>query len=85
MNQQDEQAITTTIELRLFAGLQQFNPPSPEAYPIGKGTTVRTVLKELGIPEEKARLLFVNGIKADLDSVLQGGERVGLFPPVGGG
>jgi molybdopterin converting factor small subunit len=85
VNRQDEHDRPTTIELRLFAGLQHFNPPSPEAYPIGKGTTVRTVLKALGIPEEKARLLFVNGIKAGLDSVLQGGERVGIFPPVGGG
>jgi molybdopterin converting factor small subunit len=74
-----------TIELRLFAGLQQFNPPSPETYPIEEGTTIRAVVKALNIPEEKAKLLFVNGIKAGLDSVLQGGERVGIFPPVGGG
>jgi molybdopterin converting factor small subunit len=74
-----------TIELRLFAGLQRFNPPSPEAYPIKEGTTIRTLVKALNIPEEKAKLIFINGIKATLDSVLQGGERVGIFPPVGGG
>ena len=85
MNQQNEQAMATTIELRLFAGLQQFNPPSPAAHPIKKGITIQAVLKELGLPEDKAKLLFIDGIKADLNSVLQGGERVGIFPPVGGG
>jgi molybdopterin converting factor small subunit len=74
-----------TIDIRLFAGLQQFNPPSPEAHPIREGTTIRTLLKELKIPEEKAKLLFINGIKSSLDSVLKKGDRVGIFPPVGGG
>jgi len=75
----------TTIDIRLFAGLQQFNPPSPEAYPIEEGMTIRALVNALNIPQEKAKLLFINGIKASLDSVLQGGERVGIFPPVGGG
>ena len=74
-----------TIELKLFAGLQQFKPQGTETYPIDDGTTIRDLLKTLKIPEEKAKLLFVDGIKADLDVVLHGGERVGIFPPVGGG
>ena len=74
-----------TIDIRLFAGLQQFNPPSPKAHPVRKGTTIRALLKELKIPEDKAKLLFINGIKSSLDSVLKEGDRVGIFPPVGGG
>ena len=74
-----------TIDLRLFAGLQQFKPAHAKAYPIRDGTTIRDLIRALNIPEEKAKLLFVDGIKADLDSVLHGGERVGIFPPVGGG
>ena len=74
-----------TIDIRLFAGLQHFNPPSPEAYPIEERMTIRALVNALNIPQEKAKLLFINGIKASLDSVLQGGERVGIFPPVGGG
>jgi molybdopterin converting factor small subunit len=74
-----------TIDIRLFAGLQQFNPPTPDAHPIEDGTTIRILLKELNIPEEKAKLLFINGVKSNLDSVIQGGDRVGIFPPVGGG
>jgi molybdopterin converting factor small subunit len=82
---QDNDALKPTIDLRLFAGLQQFKPASCEAYPIKQGITIRELLKELNLPEKKAKLLFVNGIKADPDVVLHGGERVGIFPPVGGG
>ena len=74
-----------TIDLRLFATLQQFNPPHSEAVSITPGTTVRAVLEAIGVPLEKAKLIFVDGLKKDLDQTLSGGERVGIFPPVGGG
>jgi molybdopterin converting factor small subunit len=77
--------MTKTIDLRLFATLQQFEPPSARAYPIEKEMTARTLVEQLGIPEIKAKLIFINGIKRDLDSVLKDGDRVGIFPPVGGG
>ena len=77
--------MTTTIDLRLFATLQKFNPPAPDAYAITPGATVRDVLEQLGVPVEKARLIFVNSVKKDLNTRLEGGERVGIFPPVGGG
>ena len=73
------------IDLRLFATLQKFSPPHSEAIAITPGTTVRGVLKEIGVPVEKAKLIFVDGLKKDLDETLRGGERVGIFPPVGGG
>ena len=77
--------MTLTIDLRLFATLQQFQPPSSHAFQIKKGMKVRALVKQLGIPEIKAKLIFINGIKCDLDSVLKDGDRVGIFPPVGGG
>ena len=75
----------TYIDLRLFATLQRFSPPSPKTYAITPGSTVRDVLVQLGVPLEKAKLIFVNSLKKDLDARLMGGERVGIFPPVGGG
>ena len=77
--------MTSHIDLRLVAGLQKFNPVSPETHPIEPGTTVQELLASLGVPIEKAKLVFVNGLKKDLDFTLKGGERVGIFPPVGGG
>jgi len=73
------------IDLRLFATLQKFNPVSPDTFAITPGVTVRDMLEQLGVPIEKAKLIFVNGLKKDLDVTLKGGERVGIFPPVGGG
>ena len=77
--------MSETIDIRLFATLQQFSPGNSDAFPIAPGTTVRDVLTQIGVPVEKAKLIFVNARKKDLDAVLNGGERVGIFPPVGGG
>ena len=73
------------IQVKLFATLQPFTPPSGEKYRIDPGISIRSLLKQLNLPEEKAKLIFIDGIKANLSSTLNGGERVGIFPPVGGG
>jgi len=75
----------TQINIKLFAALQQFMPASAENYSIEAGTTIQRLLDQLDIPPEKAKLIFINGAKADLSTALNGGERVGIFPPVGGG
>lgn len=75
----------THIQLKLFATLQSFNPPTGENYSIEPGTSIRNLLEQLNIPQEKAKLIFIDGIKSSLSSTLSGGERVGIFPPVGGG
>jgi sulfur-carrier protein len=73
------------IQLKLFATLREFEPPSSENYIIEQGISIRELLEQLDLPPTKARLIFINGIKADLAATLKGGERVGIFPPVGGG
>jgi len=73
------------IQIKLFATLQRFMPASAENYPIETGTTIRMLLQQIDLPENKAKLIFIDGIKAELTTVLEGGERIGIFPPVGGG
>lgn len=75
----------THIQIKLFANLQRFMPVSAENYAIDAGTTIRSLLQQLEIPEDKAKLIFIDGLKAELTTVLKGGERIGIFPPVGGG
>jgi molybdopterin converting factor small subunit len=75
----------TTIQLKLFATLNRFAPSNAEDYPIESGDCLADVLTGLGIPREKARLIFIDGAKGDWNTTLSGGERVGIFPPVGGG
>ena len=77
--------MTSHIQIKLFASLQEFTPPSSDEYPIDAGLSIQSLLEKLNIPPEKAKLIFVNGVKADLTQSLSGGERVGIFPPVGGG
>ena len=73
------------IHIKLFATLQRFRPSSADHYEIDPGINVGKLLEQLDIPEEKAKLIFIDGVKASLNSTLTGGERVGIFPPVGGG
>ena len=73
------------ITIKLFATLKRFLPASSENYPIETGITVKQLLDELCIPKEEVKIIFIDGVKHDLGSILKGGERVGIFPAVGGG
>jgi molybdopterin converting factor small subunit len=73
------------IQIKLFASLQKFMPESAENYAIEAGITVGTLLQQLNIPQDMIKLVFIDSVRADLTSTLKGGERVGIFPPVGGG
>ena len=43
--------------------------------------TVRDIIRELGIPPEKVRMVILNGRGANVDHVLNDGDRLALFPP----
>ena len=73
------------IDLRCFATLAPLMPANAGAFPIVPGETVLDLTKRLGIPLEEIKLVFVNGAAVSLDAVLSDGDRVGIFPPVGGG
>ena len=73
------------IQLELQTTLKRFLPVAYESYPIEPGLRVRDLLEQLGIPEYEVNLVFINGGTANLDSTINGGERVVLYPPLGGG
>lgn len=73
------------IQIKLFASLQKFMPASAENYAIEPGITVGSLLEQLGIPQDLIKIVFIDSVQAELTSTLNGGERVGIFPPVGGG
>jgi len=73
------------ISIKLFASLNRYTPDTADNYPVRAGTTVRDLIDQLGVPVTEVKLIFVDGVKGDLASALNGGERVGIFPPVGGG
>lgn len=73
------------IQLKLFASLTPLSPDNADRVPIEPGTSVKELLDDLAIPAAKAHLIFIDGVKCSLDTRLNGGERVGIFPPVAGG
>ncbi len=77
------------IELRLYASFKSYLPGNRNGnsctMEIEEGTTVQELLRKLNIPAGATKVVFVNGVHAEEDKVLQEGDRVGAFPPVAGG
>ena len=73
------------IELKLFVTLSKYLPGKSDAYDIQEGTTISQLITDLGIPNDIVKLIFINGKKQGPDYRIQHMDRVGLFPPVGGG
>ncbi|RJX17994.1 MAG: MoaD/ThiS family protein [Desulforudis sp.] len=77
------------VSVRLFATLQRYLPPAnigeATVMDVSPGTTVQSLLGELGVPLEQVKIVMINGIHTETDYVLQEGDRVGVFPPVAGG
>lgn len=73
------------ITVKCFATLNQFQPADEEHFPVEPGETAADVIGRLGISPDLVAVLFVNGAHASPDRVLADGDRVSLFPAVGGG
>ena len=72
------------IEIKCFATLSDFTPENG-VLDVAEGTTVQNVISHLGMNGEDVKIMFVNGKHQSLETVLTEGDRVGLFPAVGGG
>jgi len=72
------------IEVRCFASLAQHAPPGGHAQLADPGT-VSDLIRALGIPAGEVAIIFINGAHAVEATALRDGDRVGLFPAVGGG
>ena len=58
----------------------------PDGSPVRSGDTITPPAAiQLSLRQAEVKLVFVNGLKAGFDTVLRDGDRLGLFPAVGGG
>jgi molybdopterin converting factor small subunit len=77
------------VEVKVFSGLEKLIPGARFGQPIKvditERFTIRTLLKNLNIPEKDVYIILVNGVNKVLDETLADGDRIALFPPVGGG
>ena len=77
------------IELRVFGDLRSYR----EGMEIGEsqtlrckdGSTVKDILSRLGIPENEAKIILVNGRAKEIDDKFNDGDRLAIFPVVAGG
>lgn len=72
------------IEVRLFATFRE-KRQKVIAMEIPEGTSVAEIVDSLEIPHSEVSILMINGIHSKLDYILQDGDVISLFPPVGGG
>ena len=77
------------IEVNLYAILSTYKPDHAGAnswiVECDEGTSLAEFIKQLDVPLKEVKIIFVNGVHASEDDVLKEGDRVGVFPPVGGG
>ena len=72
------------IEVRLFATLREGRGKVLQK-DLAPGSSVETIADSLNIPREEIAILLINGRDGALKTVLQDGDIVSIFPPVGGG
>jgi molybdopterin converting factor small subunit len=77
------------IKVKLFATLRKYMPDlklgGSKDVQIDPGTTIEELYKNLGIPIEEIKLAYVNGIYREPEYILNDGDEIGIFPPIGGG
>lgn len=77
------------IEIHLYASLAKYLPAGTKnkttMADLPDHSEIGDLIAMMGIPETSVKLIFLNGIHASRSAELKDGDRVGLFPPVGGG
>ena len=77
------------VEVRLFATLVSFLPPESRdgaaILEVPDGSTVRDVVRRLGIPADLERVTLLNGADSAPEAHLRPGDVLTVFPPLAGG
>jgi molybdopterin synthase sulfur carrier subunit len=77
------------VTVKLFATLRDYLPRQCEGnsctLEVGEGSTVGDVFRQLKIPREIKLLFLVNSTHADENRILNAGDMLSVFPPIGGG
>ena len=62
-----------------------YDPEKGHEIQVEKGTTISELCKQINIPADMVTIIMVDGRSKNLDHILNGSERVHLFPAIGGG
>lgn len=77
------------VVVALFGNYARLLPPSSErgraVVEVDDGTTVGSLLADLGVPDDGSRYISVDGKRAELSQPLWDGAEVRVIVPLGGG
>ncbi len=75
-----------TITVKFFAMLRDYGP-AKETISVPVNSTIKLLFKKYQIPKEAWRtIILVNGSPhKDLETILNHGDIISIFPPIGGG
>ena len=77
------------VEVRLYATLRDYSPPNAVngvfSVTLSAGASLADLMTLLGIAANKVHLRMVNGVGVTEQHLLKDTDRIGLFPPIGGG
>lgn len=78
------------VRVKLFASLGSFSPQGglpgiPFELELPPGATINDLMQHLQLPAEQVKVCFVNSLIQPPEYILNEGDDVGIFPPVGGG
>jgi molybdopterin synthase sulfur carrier subunit len=63
----------------------EYDPMKGMRVRVDREMTVAELCDQINLPADRIKIVMVNGKNQSLGYLLKGDERVGLFPPVGGG
>lgn len=77
------------IEIHLFASLAAYLPAGSVdksfLMEVNDNASIKEVILKTAIPRDSIKLIFLNGKHASDNEMVKDGDRVGIFPPIGGG
>lgn len=76
------------IEVRLYATLRRYAPSSIRgvfSVTVTMDSTVAELLNTIPVDLAEVHIIMINGVGSTLESILHDGDRLGIFPAVGGG
>ena len=77
------------VNVRIYAALCRYvlgvSAGTPIEIELPDGASVADLIEKLKIPAREVKIAFVNGRTRSLDWLLESGDEMGIFPPVGGG
>ncbi len=76
-----------TVTVKLFALFRSLFPDHPDGLIIldEHPRTVSDLIDYLDLPPDEPKIIFVNHILKDLNTVLENGDVVSIFPYISGG